>query len=167
MSSSTEEKNVDLIPTKKGWEVESPHQASLSQYKIRVTSSDTYQNQIEWHPKNLFNGSSDDGWHTNFVKYKAFLIIQFFTSVIANSIVMLPRPNCLLRAPTSFKILGSEDSFVYEELGTFDDIYWDAFEEKIFTFKNEKAYNYYKIIFIAIPDNYLSLFSLNLRRLED
>lgn len=117
--------------------------------------------------KQLFDGRTDSGWLTNENLIHPFLKIYFLEPVVANSLMMLPRLNCYYQAPSSFKILGNEDSFKYEELGVFNDISWDSFQEKIFAFQNEKSYHYYKIVFISSPSNYIALFSLNLRKIED
>lgn len=170
-----------LIPTGKEWKKKiGENQTENTEYilsdnekSFTVLSSSTFYNSDDHAPKNLFNGKTELNSGLRWASIQSpsssqFILIKFEKPEAANALLMTSRHVSHEQAPIIFQILVSNNDNNYQILKKFSGIEWTKDSKKIFVFKNENPYSWYKIEFISSrsPQYYIGLAELNLVKIK-
>ena len=101
-------------------------------------------------------------WGTEHKLLKADLLIEFNSFVIANLIYITAREDYYNEAPKKFEVLASNNNDDFVSLFEKDEVSWNSNEKKMFMFKNDVPFIYYKIIFYTNDQLPVSIAELNL-----
>ena len=107
-----------------------------------------------------FDGDSGTRWTTTGGgAIDSWVQVKLPAAAAFNAVLLTSRGEGWVRqSPKDFKIQGSNDGEIWDDLSTQTGVTWDEKERKKFTFQNETAYLYYRIFIQSVQsDGYAAL----------